>query len=456
MVEIESNFEFQSVIEKFIEKMGFQIVGTRLLDDGSIDFTAQTTNPMGGKVSSIIRASTYSRLVTSNDIGDLNHSMSAAGAVRAAYITTSGFSEDAVEEAKDKPISLINKYQLMDSLEKRGLLEDKELMAKLDRFGMAEQHFQGYEQSFTLGKSDEEAKAYFESKAKKGEKPAATSVRYAPVSVLKTVSLKDIWTEEQTLRSVEKKDYMFVNLNNLDLYYLLQKRKKNATESILLRSDIIKKIYTLPEESKSHLLNLLDFGDLPIEDLAGKELSILKNKGVIDIYEGRKFKSDLVGYAMMLQMGITETVNMVINEIVSGITTFGEGSEKPKVEEPPKKKVKAVVAMPHLNGGIYDIWKYMEVTKGLRQDAEIDALNYTSSDISKILKSVMKAKVKSEGIIFMPYFRTKYADSQGKVTKYEVLISPKFKGDEKKEVDTHKGGPKIKRKPIAGEYKLIK
>ena len=112
MPEIESNMEFQAVIGKFIEKMGFGIVSTKILDDGSIDFTAQTTNPMGGRITSLIRASTYSRMVNSADIGDLFRAMSAVEAVRAAYITTSGFSDDAVEAAKDKPVSLINDLEV--------------------------------------------------------------------------------------------------------------------------------------------------------------------------------------------------------------------------------------------------------------------------------------------------------------------------------------------------------
>jgi hypothetical protein len=166
MPEIDSALEFQQVIGRFIEKMGFQIDSAKVQDDNSVDFSAQTTNPMGGRVLSIIRASSYSRLVSEGDIIDLNKVMNQSGAVRAAYITTSGFSEEAVEAAKDKPISLINKYQLMDSLEKRGLLTDKDLMESLDKFGMGEQHFQGFEQSFEFGKTDEQAKNYFLGKAK--------------------------------------------------------------------------------------------------------------------------------------------------------------------------------------------------------------------------------------------------------------------------------------------------
>jgi len=457
MGEPESNYEFQAVIAKFIEKMGFEIASARILGDGSIDFKAQTTNPMGGRVVSLIRASTFSRMVNQSDVDNLRSSMDDVGAVRAAYVTTSGFSDEAVEAARDKPISLINKYQLMDSLEKRGLLKDTDLMEALDKFGMGERHFQGFEQSFGLGITDKETKAYFQKKGKKDENPASMTLRYSPVSVFKAVSYTDMSTEDQTLRTVEKKDYLFVNLNNLDLYYLTQKRARNATEYTLMRSDIIKKIYTLPGESQQHLLNLIDHGDLPVEDIQGEELSILRNKKVIDTYEGKRMKTgSLAEYAQMILEEALETLNLIVSEIVTGISAMGEET-KGKVEEKPKKKVYAVINMPHVYGGIYDIWKYMDAEKGLRQGAEIDGLNYTSKEISALLKSIMKAKVSSEGIIFMPYYRTKYVDPKGKVTKYEVLVAPKFK----KEVSAQNGEVvvkvvKPKKKSIAGDFKLIK
>jgi hypothetical protein len=242
-------FEFQRVIGRFIEHMGFEIESAKDIEDGSVDFKAKTKNPMGASIISLIRASTYTRLVADDDINSLNEAMGEAGAVRAAYITTSGFSNGAVEAARDKPISLINKYQLMESIEKRGLSSDTDFMESLDKLGMAEKHFQGVEQSFVNGVSESAAKAYFEGKGKRNEKPIRIRLRYAPVSVLKVVTTKDVWTSDQTLRSIEEKDYMFVNLNNLELYFITQRRKRNKTEKTLMRSDIIR----MPRRSISYI-----------------------------------------------------------------------------------------------------------------------------------------------------------------------------------------------------------
>ncbi|MFH1054945.1 MAG: restriction endonuclease [Candidatus Altiarchaeota archaeon] len=459
MVEIEGNYDFKRVIAKFVEKMGFEVDSVTMRDDGSVDFKAKTKNPMGGRVFSLIRASTFTRLVNGNDVKDLVDTMGGMEAVRAAYITLSGFSEDAIEAAKDKPVSLINKYQLMDSIEKRGLMSDKELMDALDRFGMGEQHFQGYEQSFQVGKSEADIKSFFQAKCKKDEKVARIVLRYSPLSVFKVLTRKDVWTGDQVLRRVERKDYLFVSLNSLDLYYITQRRKKNKTEYIFMRSDIIRRITNLPDKTRENLIQLLEHGDLPAENIDGKDLSILKNTKVIEVYEGKRNKGDgLIYYAEMFLAGTLETVNILVNELTSGLTSMGEGGGVEKVEQPPKKNVTAEVSMPHIHGGIYDIWKYLYVEKGVKYGAEIDPLAYTSSEIAKLLKSIFNGKAESEGIIFMPYHRAKFIDLKGTVTRYEILAAPKFKEPEEPKKTDVKGVPKIhaRGKIPTGKFKIIR
>lgn len=454
MVEQGSLFEFGEVIAKFITRMGFDIDSSEPREDG-VDFVAKTTNPMGGKVVSLIRASRMSRLVNEEDIESLHEAMDAAKAVRSAYITTSGFSDEAVEEAKDKPISLINKYQLMDSLEKRGLSGDKDLMDSLETFGMAEKHFQGIEQSFKFSKSEAEARDFFEAKAKKEEKIATLRLRYAPLSVLRVVTSRNIMTADQTLRREDMRDYMFVNLNNLDLYYITQKRKKGGTQYTLHRSDIVNKINNLPGDSKEHLLHLLDHGDLPVEDLEGKDLSILKNTKVINIYEGKKRGGALTD---VILAEFTDTVSIITKEVITAITAMGETAEEPVVKKP-ERNVTAEVNMPHVYGGLYDIWKYLDVERGVNQEATMDPIIHSSREVGKLMESVMGGSVKNEGILFMPYYRAKYVDEKKRVKKYEILFSPQFKKEmithEKKELKT---APRIKAKkrPLAGDFRLIK
>lgn len=442
--------DFKRIISVFVNRMGFNVESDGQLPDGSLEFIATTTNPIGGKITSIIRASPYVRPVSKEDVLDLSNSMIKHGAVRAAYITTSDFSDSAKEAASELPISLISKYHILESLESRGYGWDKELVQSLEKYGLAEKYFQGAEQSFTPSKNYTEVKEYFESKGKKknifgkvvsADVPIKTRLRYAPVAVFKFVTVKDFWTGTKELRKVEKKDYLFLNLNNLDLYYILQQRKKNVTEMTLNASDIIRKIVALPDDSKTFLMYLLQHGDLLAEDFESVDLTILKNKKVIQTYEGDKEKpaSDFTEMAEKLLEGTLETIMMVVEDIISGITTMGEGPSTKTEEEKPKKKVEAYILMPSIYGGVYDIWKYLETEKSLKIDSEVDPVVYSSNSQIPLLSAILKANVRPEGIIFLPYYRSKYMDPKSqKVTKYEILYVPKFKQEGEKEVEEKK------------------
>jgi hypothetical protein len=470
-----SDYEFEDVIQTFISKMGFTVESVERMRDGSIDFVSKTKNPMGGRVISVVRASPSPRPITREDVEDLCESMFNHQAVRAAYITVSSFTEEAEEYSKDKPISLISKYQLLESIEKRGLASDKKFMEALDKFGLGEKHFQDVEQAFISSRNEGEARKHFESRSvrrglfgagKSSEIPIKVTLRYAPVSVFKVVTKKYHPAESRELRVEEKRDFMFVNLNNLDLYYIKQRRRKNSVELSLNRSEIISKIMNLPEYPKSHLMDLLEHGDLPLEDLEGKDLSILKNKKIINIYEGRKGASGMTAYAEQFLEGMLETLNMLIDEITTGISAMGEESGRTVEEKPLPKKVEAQINMPHHEGGLYDIWKHLESREGLRTESDVDIIAFSSKDVGELLGKIMKGDVSREGIIFMPYYRAKYVDANTKkFSRYEILVTPKFKGLEKpskevsvieKEVRKIKKKTVVSRRGVAGEFKLIK
>lgn len=462
-----SDSDFKAVIGEFISKMGFTVENAEKISEGSFDFKALTKNPMGGNVVSLIRASAYTKMVGGDDINDLYRKMADIGAVRAAYITTSSFSENAIEQAREKPISLINKYQLIDSIEKRGLLEDSGLMRSLESYGMGERHFQGREQSFVRSMRSDEVRGLFQAKAGKHEKVSRPKLRYAPVEVFKAVTHRDLNTLDDTIRHIETKDYIFVNLNNLDLYYIQNKRKLSGIERLLMRSDIIAKIHYLPPNPKENLFHLLQHGDMPFDTLSDKDLAILENKKVIDVYEGKRHSGELVEYLQMALDGILETVNMVVNEITTGIGSMGEGSTTERPEKPVEKKVAAQVTMPHLYGGIYDLWKYLKSMNGVVSTAEIDPMRFNSKEVGELLGWILNTQMSAQGIIFMPYYRTKYIDSKtNAVTKYEILYTPQFKDPKKmatveaeeKEKPKKRTTPKVKgRKPTPSEkFRLIR
>ncbi|HHQ45493.1 MAG TPA: restriction endonuclease [Candidatus Altiarchaeales archaeon] len=450
----------EKAVKLFLQRLDFDVVGAEKLQDASIDFICQTTNPVGGSVISLIRASPYTRPVTDEDVKDLYEKMLEREAVRCAYITTSQFSAEAQDFAKVKPISLIDKYKIMESVESRGLTKDAELMSALQSMGFGEKHFEGKDQSFLSGKTKSLVEAYFRARAsktftgKKLEKPVLITKRFAPVGVFKLTKTKDVWTSEEHLRHVEKIENVFINLHDLDLYYTLAKRKKNTVEYTFENTPILRTITELSEEPQKLLFNLLDHGDLPLEAV-GKEsidLNILKNRKVIQVTEGDDGPKDWVGYMESMIDGILDTVMMLVDEITTGIATMGEGSStKDEKEEPPAKKIKAHVNLPDTLGGEYNIIQYLETVEGRDPHIPVDAINHSSMDVAKLLKTVFQAKVEPLGVIFMPYYRCRYhKEGSKKFTKFEVLINPRFKGakvEEKGLIPPAPRGGKRQKKP---------
>jgi len=152
----------------------------------------------------------------------------------------------------------------------------------------------------------------------------------------------------------------------------------------------------------------------------------------------------------------------IVDELISGLTTMGEGSTT-KDAEKPKKKVEAYVTMPDTYEGIYDMWAFLETEKGHKIDSELDPLVYSSGSQIPLLSAILKAKVTTEGIIFLPYYRAKYMNPKSKkVTKYEILYVPKFRQAEKTEEGEVKkvpvGMPRIiTKKDFTGQpYRLIR
>ena len=120
MAKIDPN-EFERIVKLFVSAMGFDLASSDILPSGSIDIIATSNNPLGGTIKSLIRAESIDQDIDMDELADLFDTMTLKGAVRAAVITTSGFTDDAIEFARGKPISLMTKYQLMEALERRGV-----------------------------------------------------------------------------------------------------------------------------------------------------------------------------------------------------------------------------------------------------------------------------------------------------------------------------------------------
>jgi Restriction endonuclease len=113
--------EFEDLVERLLLKMGFATEGRKRSADGGIDIIAVSTQPLiSGRY--IIQCKRYTNSVSSPIIRDLYGVVNASNANKGILITTSTFTSDASEFARDKPIELIDGIQLLNLLNQYSLL----------------------------------------------------------------------------------------------------------------------------------------------------------------------------------------------------------------------------------------------------------------------------------------------------------------------------------------------
>ncbi|MFH1835497.1 MAG: restriction endonuclease [Methanobacteriota archaeon] len=443
--------EFRSFIESYILSMDFVVKSVREISDGSVIVQAVTTNPMGGEILSIVRATPFKKEVDMRLVKELEREMESHGAVRGAFITTSDFTGEALDYVRGKPISLINRFNIVESLDGRGVKLSDSMLNFMTRIGLTEKRFLGDDHIFIPGKKRGEVLAYFESKRRKKrtwsraspEKMEEVETRYAPVAMFKVTVSRDVYVESKSLGKTEQDDFLFVNLNNGDLYYLIRKRKVGATTYSVESSPVLREIIELPEDAKSELVGLLEHGEIPYKHLDGKVATILESKEVIKKSERGGF---FIHYSTL--KNIMAIAVYAIEEVVDLIPMFAHsilGTEpgdinrslhqSEDVDEDKESVASATINMPHLFGGIYDLKKFLVIKMISGLKFKVDKIKYHSSAIASLLESIFSAvSVSSRGVLFLPYFVGTFrsTDVRG-IRRREALIAPKFIIDEVKE-----------------------
>ncbi len=440
--------DFQQLITHFVAKMGFEVESLKRTREGTIDVVAKSANPLGGSVLSLIRAQSTPETIRETDIQKLYDDMRKMDAVRAAYITTSEFSDESQQYSQGKPISLVNKYRLFESISMSGVEVEDEFAELLDKYGLAERYYQKEKHAYAIGMSQSEAEESFEERAKSLKHPylkpkdrvIRVSGRYSPVGVFHVtdIAAERIHRAEKEGVVLHDEEWVSIDLYTGELYYIekgqppkkgFMSRSSGPPQNKLRRSTIIEDILLLPPESKAHLIDLLEHGDLPHEHLTGKHLSILEKRGVVHVYNLADKRStstaeDIVGFFVSIML-------MFIDEILDFFGNMGESSTPAQKEEPTGEKklgVGARVKMPHDKGGLYNLREYLVVEEGLAEDFEVDQTRYRSKDIERILKSILGGDVTHKGVIYMPYYEGKYLNKeQMRVIKREALYAPEIK-----------------------------
>jgi hypothetical protein len=113
--------EFEDLVERLLIKMGFSTEGRKPSADGGIDIIAVSSKPMlQGRY--VIQCKRYTSPVSVPIIRELYGVVNSTDANKGILITTSRFTSDAIEFARDKPIELIDGTKFLSLLQSNELL----------------------------------------------------------------------------------------------------------------------------------------------------------------------------------------------------------------------------------------------------------------------------------------------------------------------------------------------
>ena len=125
--------DFEYFVRELFDKMfnvdGGEVKVTQASHDGGVDAIAFDDDPIrGGKF--VIQAKRYNNVVPVSAVRDLYGTMIHEGATKGILVTTSFYSKEAYDFAKDKPITLIDGQSLLGLLNKYGY---SNLTIKIDK-----------------------------------------------------------------------------------------------------------------------------------------------------------------------------------------------------------------------------------------------------------------------------------------------------------------------------------
>lgn len=134
--------DFEHLIRELFEKEfqtgGGEVKITQASRDGGVDAIAFDPDPIrGGKI--VIQAKRYTNTVGVSAVRDLYGTVLNEGATKGILVSTADYGPDAYEFAKGKPLTLLNRSNLLYLLEKHGyhakidLREAKKILAEKDK-----------------------------------------------------------------------------------------------------------------------------------------------------------------------------------------------------------------------------------------------------------------------------------------------------------------------------------
>jgi len=256
---------------------------------------------------------------------------------------------------------------------------------------------------FLPEKTETEIRRYFENAVEKDilrrpkERIAEIERRYAPLGIfhIHRTRKEKVGTISKLDKIVEEENNIYVNLNNLELYYVSGKKILGKKRSIL-SSDLIERIIDLPTPCIEFLSDII-------------------NKGIVSHHELNKkhflFLNGNFDYILILRtrelIDINPTRILTVNRPLTNL------------------EYRSNVNIPEFNDVRYDLKEFLVTGKMKDREHKRDNVEYKPKEVLESLDTIFEGEGKFKEKIYMPYDRCRYIDNN-KRFRYKRLIMPKF------------------------------
>jgi len=389
--------KLKSVLRSILKESGLELDELQKVYDG--EWQASAVNRLGNRVMIVVWTK-YMTSVGLEDVEDLYEEMLEVRAHHAVFVTTSHFTREAQEFAEHLPIELIDDVRLGELMPEAEIYEVKDV--------------------FVTEKGDGEAMDYFKTRRKRklfglmGEEENIEYVdrRYLPYAVYTLGKPKRAQEEES------KK--LFVDLSTADIPYIEERELRSA--------NTLRKIMELPEESREHLLDLVQYRGLSLKHVEGKHLEILERKGLVVSPTSRSGEKSII---QIIGDELSDTMN-VFAKNVSNIPQPRESEINYKKFEHPwtvsdamgRQRVRANIRIPEVDRP-FDLEHFLNTSTEVDGKFDADKPRYNVVELRNVLERLYDKKVEFKKIVYMPYYLCKYQTIY--TTRYLRYISPSFK-----------------------------
>jgi len=367
--------EFKARISRLVSLMGYVVESSKPVDRGLM-FLAVKREPLG-PVKTLIYVSGDEHAVSQNKVRDVLKLAKDSNAGKTVLISSAGFSEGALKYASHHGATVIDNAALEELMRTYGISTLRQ-----DKL---------FEFSFSLGKTNAEAREYFEKQRGKKflgfgveEKIVEVAGRYAPVGSFLITRDEEVATGiSKTAKTLRASNMFYVNLNSNELYYLSRGLGKPTR---LEPSGILNRMMLLPVDAVRILADLFKHRQLSVEELTSR----------YELY----YEDNMNDVRLLSREGLIAATSDR-SGFMSNLNLPGFGSER------------------------YDLKRFMPVEQSVSSNYEVDVLKYGPEGVVKLLELFFAGRGEVKEVIYLPYYTCTYRDDRG-MTRSGMLLAPKY------------------------------